>query len=128
MKYLLQNNAHYNTRPLMSLLSSRFQHASISSSFPLLLTTTLLLTSIAASLFTSTRHSLLTSACAWLIISAYTTSRIGLRSLLDAAPNQKLAWAAGYLFSLASVEERTVGNNARTIWWAKVNSLPPEMN
>ncbi|KAI7602025.1 hypothetical protein KC319_g17145, partial [Hortaea werneckii] len=103
----------------MSLLSSRFQHASISSSFPLLLTTTLLLTSIAASLFTSTRHSLLTSACAWLIISAYTTSRIGLRSLLDAAPNQKLAWAAGYLFSLASVEERTVGNNARTIWWAK---------
>ncbi|RMY69059.1 hypothetical protein D0864_11196 [Hortaea werneckii] len=103
----------------MSLLSSRFQHDSISSSFPLLLTTTLLLTSIAASLFTSTRHSLLTSACAWLAISAYTTSRIGLRSLLDAAPNQKLAWAAGYLFSLASVEERSVGNNARTIWWAK---------
>ena len=128
MKYLLQNNAHYNTRPLMSLFSSRFQHAPISSSFPLLLTTTLLLTSIAASLFTSTRHSLLTSACAWLAISAYTTSRIGLRSLLDAAPNQKLAWAAGYLFSLASVEERSVGNNARTIWWAKVNSLPSEMN
>ncbi|KAI6994009.1 glycosyltransferase family 90 protein [Hortaea werneckii] len=103
----------------MSLLSSRFQHASISTSFPLLLTTTLLLTSIAASLFTSTRHSLLTSACAWFAISASTTSRIGLRSLLDAAPNQKLAWAAGYLFSLASVEERSVGNNARTIWWAK---------
>ncbi|KAI7494516.1 glycosyltransferase family 90 protein [Hortaea werneckii] len=103
----------------MSLLFSRFQHASISSPFPLLLTTTLLLASIAASLFTSTRHSLLTSACAWLAISVYTTSRIGLRSLLDAAPNQKLAWAAGYLFSLASVEERSVGNNARTIWWAK---------
>ncbi|KAI6830884.1 glycosyltransferase family 90 protein [Hortaea werneckii] len=101
------------------LLSSRFQHGSISSSFPLLLTATLLVTSIAASLFTSTRHSLLTSTCAWLAISVFTTSRIGLRSLLDAAPNQKLAWSAGYLFSLASVEERSVGNNARTIWWAK---------
>lgn len=121
----MQNNAHYNTRPLMSLLlSSRFQHGSISSSFPLLLTATLLVTSIAASLFTSTRHSLLTSACAWLAISVYTTSRIGLRSLLDAAPHQKLAWAAGYLFSLASVEERSVGNNARTIWWAKVIQCP----
>ena len=65
------------------------------------------------------KHALLTSAIAWLSICLYTSSRVGARSLLDGAPSQRLAWAAGGILALAQVCERAV--DGKGIWWAKVN-------
>jgi len=84
----------------------------------------LLLSCTLALLGTSSRHSLLTSAIAWLSICTYTTLRIGAKSLLEASPSQKLGWAAGTLFALAGIEERSgsmegVGRG-KGFWWAKV--------
>ena len=77
-----------------------------------------LLSSILAYLGTPTKHSLLISAIAWLSICTYTTLRVGGKSLLDAAPSQKLSWATGGLLALAAVQERSV--DGKGIWWAKV--------
>jgi len=105
----------------MQSLLSHYKHdasARAQLGLPLLL----LLSSILAYLGTSSsRHSLLINAVAWLSICTYATSRTGAKSLLDAWPSQKLSWAAGALFALAAVEERAV--EGRGIWWAKV-TLP----
>lgn len=117
--------SHTNDAPAIALsmpsLLSRYQHDA-SARTHLALPLLLLLSSILAYLGTPAKHSLLTSAVAWLSICTYTTLKAGARSLLDAAPSQKLAWAAGSLFALAQVEERAV--DGRGIWWAKVISFP----
>ncbi|KAK5132395.1 hypothetical protein LTR08_009125 [Meristemomyces frigidus] len=100
----------------MPSLLSRFPHDA-STRARLALPLLLLVACIVASIGTPVKHSLLTSAVAWLSICAYTTLKIGARSLLDAAAGQKLAWAAGTLLALAQIEERAVDGTG--IWWAK---------
>lgn len=102
----------------MPSLLSRRQHDALAASantLPL----ALLATSILAYIASSPKHALLTSAIAWLSICLYTSSRVGARSLLDGAPSQRLAWAAGGILALAQVCERAV--DGKGIWWAKVN-------
>ncbi|KAK4541698.1 hypothetical protein LTR36_007407 [Oleoguttula mirabilis] len=101
----------------MPSLLSRYQHDASAARTHLALPLLLLLPCILAYIGTPNKHSLLTSAVAWLSICIYTTLKIGARSLLDAAPAQRLAWAAGALFAVAQVEERAV--EGRGIWWAK---------
>jgi len=77
--------------------------------------------SLIAYLGTPVKHSLLTSAFAWLAVCARSTYRSGnWRGVVDGAPGQKIAWAAGVLFALGSVSERAV--EGRGIWWAKVRT------
>lgn len=96
----------------------RSQHDATASPSPMTLPALLLVASIVACTGTSTKHSLLTSAVAWLSICTYCTLRIGARSLLDGAPSQRLAWGAGGLLCVAHVCERAV--DGKGIWWAKV--------
>lgn len=74
-----------------------------------------------ATISSSNKHALFASAVAWLAICIYTTSKVGARSLLDAAPSQRLAWAAGGLLEISAICERAV--DGRGLWWAKVNHL-----
>ena len=107
----------------MPSLLSRYQHdAASASSASLVLPLVLLVASLLAYIGTSTKHSLLTSAVAWLSICAYTTLRTrgGLRSLLEAEPAHRLSWAAGALLALAQLCERAVDGTG--IWWAKVDT------
>ncbi|KAK5125336.1 hypothetical protein LTR85_000445 [Meristemomyces frigidus] len=101
----------------MPSLLSRYQHDAAAARTHLALPALLLISCILAYIGTPVKHSLLTSAVAWLSICTYTTLRVGAKSLLDAAPGQKLAWAAGALFALAQIEERA--EHGRGIWWAK---------
>jgi len=101
----------------MSSLLSRYQHDATART-RLALPSLLLLASVAAYLGTPARHALLTSAIAWLSICTYTSLKVGGRSLLDAAPAQRLAWAAGLLLALSQIEARAA--DGRAIWWAKV--------
>lgn len=98
-------------------MQSLRQHDATASS-SLTLPIALLAASILAYIGTPSRHALLTSAVAWLLIASYTTFRVGARSLLDASPSQKLSWAAGILLAMAQICERAV--DGRGIWWAKV--------
>lgn len=101
----------------MPSLLSRYQHDASSRS-ALVLPLALLLSCVLAFLGTPPKHSLLTSGVAWLSICTFASLKVGAKSLLDASPAQKLSWAAGGLFALSSVEERSV--DGRSIWWAKV--------
>ncbi|KXT00272.1 hypothetical protein AC578_1213 [Pseudocercospora eumusae] len=104
----------------MPSLLSRYQHdAASAASASLVLPLVLFVASLLAYIGTSTKHSLLTSAVAWLSICAYATLRTrgGLRSLLDVEPAQTLSWAAGALLALAHICERAV--DGMGIWWAK---------
>lgn len=96
----------------------RFQHDATASRSSITLPVVLLVASILAYIGTPAKHSLLTSAVAWLSICIYCNLRIGARSLLDGAPSQRLAWAAGALLCVAQVCERAV--DGKGIWWAKV--------
>ena len=78
----------------------------------------LLFTSVIAYVGTTARHSLLTSALAWLAICAYTSFTLGRKGLIGAGLPQKLAWAAGGLLALGQVQEKAV--NGSGVWWAKV--------
>jgi hypothetical protein len=105
-----------------SLLPSRFQqHDASSTSW--LLPVILFLTSILSNIATSTAHSLLTSAVAWIGVGVYTSLRLRrTRSNKDeGAVNRqarRLAWAAGGLLALGKICERAV--DGRGIWWADV--------
>ncbi|CAK4032336.1 glycosyltransferase family 90 [Lecanosticta acicola] len=101
----------------MPSLLSRHQHDAAAASSALTIPLVLLAASVLANIGTSTKHALLTSATAWLSLCIYTTSKVGARSLLDGAPSQRLAWAAGGMFALAQVCERAV--DGKGIWWAK---------
>lgn len=79
------------------------------------------LATILSYLLTSIKHSLLTSAVAWLVIFAYTTLRTGPRLLLDVSSSQYASWSAGVMLALARVCERAVDGSG--IWWAKVNTI-----
>lgn len=103
----------------MPSLLSRYQHDAASRS-ALTLPLVLLAAYVLATISTSTKHALLTNAVAWLAICIYTTLGVGARSLLDGAPSQRLAWAAGGLFEVSTICERAV--DGKGIWWAKVNS------
>lgn len=103
---------------LMLSLLSRYQHDASAVRAHLALPALLLFSCTLAYIGTPLEHSLLQSGVAWLSICTYTTLRTGARSLVGAAPGRKLAWAAGALFALARVEERTAEH--RGIWWAKV--------
>ncbi|USW47209.1 Putative glycosyl transferase CAP10 domain-containing protein [Septoria linicola] len=81
------------------------------------LLTALLVSSILASISTSTKHSLLTSGAAWLAVWGYTLARIGARSQLGGEASQRYAWTAGILLALGHICERAVDGNE--IWWAK---------
>ena len=102
----------------MPSLLSRYQHDASSRS-SLALPLTLLISSILAYLGTPVKHSLLTSAAVWLSLCTYTSLEVGRsKDILEAAPSQRLAWAAGGLLALAQVCERAV--DGRGVWWAKV--------
>lgn len=96
---------------------SRFQ-PDASSRYHIVLPVALLLASLFANVATPTKHSLLSSAVAWLAVCALCTLKTGARSLVDATPAKKTAWAAGLLFAIAQVCDKAV--DGRGIWWAKV--------
>ena len=110
-----------------SLLSALPRYSSATESHaPLALIVTTLLASIVSNLWTPTQHSLLTSASAWVGICIFSTLRLGkgkgldgARGIIDGNAGQKLAWTAGTLFSLASIEECSIDARGG-LWWAKV--------
>ncbi|KXT11496.1 hypothetical protein AC579_2418 [Pseudocercospora musae] len=104
----------------MPSLLSRYQHDAASAPrASLALPLVLFVASLLAYIGTSTKHSLLTSAVAWLSTCTYAALRTrgGMTSLLDAGPAQRLSWAAGALLALAQICERAV--DGAGIWWAK---------
>lgn len=78
----------------------------------------LFVASLIANVGTPSKHSLLTSALAWLLTCVLSSLKTGAKSLLDVTPSKKAAWAAGALFALAQVCDKAV--EGRAIWWAKV--------
>jgi hypothetical protein len=96
---------------------SRFE-PDASSRSRLVLPALLFLASLVANVASTTKHSLLTSALAWLAICALCTFKTGAKNLLDVTPAKKNTWAAGLLFALAQVCDKAV--DGRAIWWAKV--------
>lgn len=78
----------------------------------------LFIASLLANIGTPTKHSLLTSASAWLTVCVLCSLKTGGKSLLDVTPARKTAWVAGSLFALAQVCDKAV--DGRAIWWAKV--------
>jgi hypothetical protein len=105
----------------MPSLLSRYQQHDAASPSAIVLPLILLVSALLAYLATPAKHALLTSAVAWLSICTYSTLKLGARSLVDALPPQRLAWAAGGLWGLAQMCERAV--DGRGIWWAKVNTI-----
>jgi hypothetical protein len=99
---------------------SRFE-PDASSRSRLVLPALLFLASLVANVGTPTKHSLLTSALAWLAVCALCTLKTGAKNLLDVTPARKNTWAAGLLFALAQVCDKAV--DGRAIWWAKVRTL-----
>lgn len=75
-----------------------------------------------ANIGTPSKHSLLTSAFAWLAVCVLYTLKKGAKGLLDVTHAKKTAWAAGALFALAQVCDKAV--DGRAIWWAKVIRYP----
>jgi len=83
------------------------------------LTIVLYLSAFAATVGTSSRHSLTTSAVAWLAISVFACLQATSSGLAAATHAQTLAWVSGGLLALASMCERSLSWG--DIWWAKVN-------
>jgi len=83
------------------------------------LTVVLYLSTFAATVGTSSRHSLTTSAVGWLAISGFACLQATASGLAAATPAQTLAWASGGLLALAGICERSLSWG--DIWWAKVN-------
>lgn len=104
---------------MLSHLSSLKVHAGHGSNHAA--TVVLFLVTFAATVGTSYRHSLTTSATAWLAICIFTWLKTKPYGLSTASHAQILAWVAGGLLALASVCERSVIR--KDIWWAKVNYL-----
>ena len=99
---------------------SRFE-PDASSRSRLVLPILLFIASLVANVGTPTKHSLITSALAWLAVCALCTFKTGTKNLLDVTPAKKNTWAAGLLFALAQVCDKAV--DGRAIWWAKVRIL-----
>lgn len=83
-----------------------------------------LLVAVAADIGTSARHGLLAHTISWCSICTYTALRVGggivtKRRLLEGGTRQTLAWTAGALLALSTVQERGTGDGGRAIWWAK---------
>lgn len=104
--------------PMPSLLSpSQHDAAALSAvTIPLALVVP---STLKYTLTSSAKHSLFASAAAWFILCAWSTTRVGAKSLVDAHASQRLAWTAGGLVVLAQVCERAV--DGRGLWWTKVN-------
>ena len=81
---------------------------------------TLFVTTVLANLGTSSRHSLLTNAVAWIIICTYSSLKLRRsgKGFLESAPS---AWTAGALLASGHVCERAV--DLRGIWWSCVSSM-----
>jgi hypothetical protein len=110
--YVVQCSSDNMPSPL-----SRFE-PDASSRSRLVLPILLFLASLVANVGTPTKHSLLTSALAWLAVCALCTVKTGAKNLLHVTPAKKNTWAAGLLFALAQVCDKAV--DGRAIWWAKV--------
>ena len=106
--------------PLLSRYNADFKslHAIGPVIQPALLPGALLVSSVCAYVGTPVPNSLLTSAVAWALVCIYTTLRLRRKGAAAANAGKKLAWAAGGLFSLGAVCERSV--DGRGVWWAHV--------
>jgi hypothetical protein len=67
------------------------------------------------------RHSLLTASLSWIVLFTYCITQPGATPLLSASHQQAPAFAAGALFAVGQLCERSLEDG--NIWWAKVETL-----